>query len=217
MPSLLLKQQYNTADDIPKSATTAQKSIYGKVIKVVDGDTIRVRHLPFYPFLTKSSANYQGLLSENTISVRIYGVDAPEMGKFGNPTMFMAQESKEYTEQLVQDKTVKVKLLRKDQYGRIVGKVSVRRTIPFLPRKDVSLELAKKGLATLYTGGGAVYDGNKEALQSAIETAKKRKQGVFSNGASNIMTPAQYKQQIKTNNHNNKNNNRQMVGAAVVY
>lgn len=40
--------------------------------------------------------------------------------------MPMAEEAREYTTTMVKDKVVKVKLLRKDQYGRAVGKVTVR-------------------------------------------------------------------------------------------
>jgi endonuclease YncB( thermonuclease family) len=204
---------YNNADDIPASVIKSHGSIYGRVIKVVDGDTMRIRHLPWHPF--PSSSSYTGKLSDNTISVRIYGVDAPEVAKFGNPDMFMGQEAKVYVEKRVDGKVVKVKLLRKDQYGRVVGNVSVRRTIPFLPRMDLSMDLAKNGLATLYTGGGAEYDGHKEALISAIETAQKKKMGVWSNGVENMVSPAQYKQDIKANKQNNKN--RKFAGAAVVY
>lgn len=203
---------YKTADDIPASAIKSQKSIYGRVNKVVDGDTIRIRHLPWYPF--SSSSTYAGRLSDNTITVRIYGVDAPEIAKFGNPDMFMGQEAKAYVEEQLDSKVVKVKMLRKDQYGRVVGKVGVGRTIPFLPRIDLSIDLAKKGYATLYTGGGAEYDGNKEALMSAIDEAKRNKRGVWSNGIDNMVTPAQYKKEMKAKQNNE---NRVYSGAAVVY
>jgi len=206
---------YNTADDIPASIVQSRPSIYGRVVKVVDGDTIRIRHLPWYPF-PSSSSSYTGRLSDNSISVRLYGVDAPEIAKFGNADMFMGQEAKSHVEKRVNNKVVKVKLLRKDQYGRIVGNVSVRRTIPFLPKIDLSMDLAKKGFATLYTGGGAEYDGNKEALISAIETAKKKKRGVWSNGVDNMVTPAQYKQEVKAKGRQN-NRNPEYAGAAVLY
>lgn len=204
---------YSTADDIPISAIQAHKSIYGRVNKVVDGDTIRIRHLPWYPF--SSSSTYTGKLSDNTITVRMYGIDAPEIAKFGNPDMFMGQEAKAYVQERLDSKVVKVKMLRKDQYGRVVGKVSVGRTIPFLPRIDLSVDLAKRGFATLYTGGGAEYDGNRESLMSAIDEAKRSKRGVWSNGVENVVTPAQYKKEVKAKQNSG---NREYVGpAAVVY
>ena len=73
--------------------------------------------------------------------------------------MPLADEATEWTKKLVDQKMVRVKLLSRDQYQRVVGKVSVRsnRFVPFL-KTDVTLSLANKGYATLYTGGGAQYD-----------------------------------------------------------
>jgi endonuclease YncB( thermonuclease family) len=65
--------------------------------------------------------------------------------------------AKEFTEQLINNKVVRIKLLRKDQYNRAVAKVTTPGFLPFT-KKDVTLQLAERGLATLYTGGGAEYD-----------------------------------------------------------
>ena len=92
------------------------------------------------------------------------------------------KESKQYTETLVQDKTVKVKLLRKDQYGRVVAKVSVRPAIPFLPRKDLSLELAKKGLATLYTVAARSMMGRRKRWSRQFRQRKNASWGSFPMG-----------------------------------
>ncbi|KAL3944238.1 MAG: hypothetical protein SGBAC_001681 [Bacillariaceae sp.] len=105
------------------------------------------------------------------MSIRIYGVDAPELQKRKSdpPSQPFAEDAKQATSDLVLGKMVGVKLLRRDQYGRAVGKVqSPRRFKSFPPfvKKDVSVELIKRGLATLYTGGGAEYDGNRALLES---------------------------------------------------
>ena len=71
--------------------------------------------------------------------------------------MPFGDEAKEFTRQLVDQKIVRIKLLRKDQYSRVVAKVTIKGFLPFT-KKDVTLELAERGLATLYTGGGAEYD-----------------------------------------------------------
>jgi len=99
------------------------------------------------------------------------------------------------------DKKVKIKLLRKDQYGRAVGKVQTSlQAFPPFTRKDVSVQLTKQGLATIYTGGGAEYDGNLELLQTKQKQAQKKKRGVWSQG-NNMVSPAEFKRQQKYLKH----------------
>mmetsp|Transcript_28043 Transcript_28043/g.82457 ORF Transcript_28043/g.82457 Transcript_28043/m.82457 type:complete len:176 (+) Transcript_28043:183-710(+) len=117
-------RQYKTAGDIPSGVFKRNTIIYGRVEKVIDGDTLRIRHYPFYPLKWRGS--YDGKLTQNTISVRIYGVDAPELAHFGNPSMPFAEEAKHWLCDLVDGKIVRVKLLRKDQYSRAVAKVMRR-------------------------------------------------------------------------------------------
>ena len=188
--------QYSTAADIPSKKYKDNKVIYGKTIRVIDGDTIRVRHLPFYPFIKKDSS-YDGVLSKNTLSIRVYAVDAPEIGKFGKPSMPFASEAKEFTQSIVGDKVVKIKLLRKDQYGRAVAKVEVkRRFLPFLKR-DLTMELAKNGYGTLYTGGGAEYDGKRNEIEKAILRATKNRKGLWVDGEAKVQLPDEYKRSVK--------------------
>jgi endonuclease YncB( thermonuclease family) len=126
-------------------------------------------------------------------------VDAPELQKRKSdpPSQPFAQEATETMSNLVMDKTVRIKLLRKDQYGRAVAKVQAGRNIlPPFSRKDVSVELAQRGLATVYTGGGAEYDGKREVLEAKQAQAKKKKDGVWSQG-DNMMSPAEFKRQQK--------------------
>ena len=188
-------RRYATAGDIPKAMYQKNRIIRGRVVKVIDGDTIRIRHTPLYPLA--KSGDYSGKLSECTVSVRLYGVDAPETAKFGNPEQPYAREAKEYVASRVDGKMVRVKLLRKDQYSRAVAKVTVRhRVLPFL-RTDLTKGLAERGYATLYTGGGAEYDGKREVLEKKIKRAQRRRRGIWSNGVGNHVDPAAYKREIK--------------------
>ena len=113
--------------------------------------------------------------------------------------MPFADEATEHAKDLLDQKIVSIKLLRKDQYGRIVGVVkTVGSYIPFCGTSaDLSASLAKNGLATLYTGGGAEYDGNRDVLEKNIEYAKKKKKGVWSHGANGVAMPADYKRNNK--------------------
>lgn len=188
--------QYQTAGDIPAIAFDEKRSIYGRVEKIVDGDTFRIRHYPFYPLGLKS--RFDGRLSDNTIAIRIYAVDCPEVAKFGNKAMPMADEATAFTRRLVDKKVVRVKLLRRDQYNRVVGKVFVKSWIPFR-KTDLTLQLAERGYATLYTGGGAEYDDKRELIEKKIATAKKKKRGIWKNSG-DFETPAEYKRRIKNGN-----------------
>lgn len=191
-------QQYNTSSDIPQKMFQQHDSIYGSVERITDGDTLRIRHIPLYPF--QKSSNYNGKLSENTIPIRLYAIDAPEIGKYGNPSMPYAEDAKDWLSDKAKGKVVKVKLLRRDQYNRVVGKVTTkRRFIPsFISRKDLSLGLARDGLATLYKGGGAEYDDNLLKFEKEIERARVKKLGLWRNGSDNVMDPSEYKRMIKS-------------------
>lgn len=165
---------------------------------MIDGDTIRVRHCRTRFNCPKPDPNVKRIY-DSTLSIRIYGVDAPELQKRKSdpPSQPFAQEATETMSNLVMDKTVRIKLLRKDQYGRAVAKVQAGRNIlPPFSRKDVSVELAQRGLATVYTGGGAEYDGKREVLEAKQAQAKKKKDGVWSQG-DNMMSPAEFKRQQK--------------------
>lgn len=74
---------------------------------------------------------------------------------------------------MVLSRNVIVEPLSKDHYGRIVGMVKVRRPIFWPFRKNVNVEMLKRGLATVYAQSGAEY-GNigKEKLLSIEATAK---------------------------------------------
>jgi endonuclease YncB( thermonuclease family) len=142
----------------------------------------------------------QRRIYDSTMSIRIYGVDAPELQKkkSGPPSQPFADEAKQLTSNLVLGKKVQMKLLRRDQYGRAVAKVQTTRTLKTFPpfvRKDVSIELTKRGLATLYTGGGAEYDGNRELLESKEGQAKKKRRGIWSDDS--FISPAEFKRQQK--------------------
>lgn len=64
-------------------------------------------------------------------------------------------------------------MLSKDHYGRIVGHVWIRKPFWWPTRSNVSLEMAKAGLATVYTAGGAEYGSvGKEKLDAAEAKAK---------------------------------------------
>ena len=165
--------------------------------RIIDGDTIRIRHCPTR-FSCPEPDSKTRRIYDSTLSIRLYGVDCPELQKRKSdaPSQPFAAEAKDFTSDLLLNKKVRIKLLRKDQYGRAVAKVEgSRRLLPPFNRKDVSLELVRNGLATIYEGGGAEYDGNIEILKNYQRTAEKRKRGVWSQAQ--MMSPAEFKRQQK--------------------
>lgn len=83
------------------SFAVAAKDFTGKVIKVVDGDTLKVLH-------------------GETETVRLEGIDAPETSQpFG-------KQAKQFASTMVLGKEVTVKATGKDRYGRTLGVVFLR-------------------------------------------------------------------------------------------
>lgn len=94
--------------------------IEGKVVRVGDGDTCIVQ--------AEKGASER---------IRFLAIDAPELKQaFGT-------QSKKNLEQLILGKTVKVEFNRRDQYGRITGKV-------MLDKEDINLAQIKAGYAWHY-------------------------------------------------------------------
>jgi endonuclease YncB( thermonuclease family) len=173
--------RFETVDQVPKEYFDKHRFIYAFCERVVDGDTIRVRHIPGYNSVVGAftgAADVQPLTSrgitDQTLIVRLYGVDAPEAAKpsNGNVGQPYAQDAKDCTSNLVYHQMVKVTFLKKDQYRRAVCQVETLpryRFLSFLPGfgpRDVSVELAAAGLAELYTGGGAEYNVSRLSPQN---------------------------------------------------
>lgn len=140
--------------------------------------------------------------------------------------MAYAEEAKDYTMSKTKNKMVSVKLLRKDQYSRVVGKVVTDDCFPVnsysplagvegksvtsksmsLPlckpnydHLDLSMGLAHNGYSTLYRGGGAEYDGGKNELEREVEFAQVGRKGMWTNGVENVQSPAEYKKALRQN------------------
>jgi endonuclease YncB( thermonuclease family) len=95
-------------------------TITGRVVGIMDGDTIKV--------LVASNTEYK---------IRLAGIDAPEKKQaFG-------QASKKSLSDLLFEKEVKVDWGKRDRYGRTVGKVIVNGV-------DANLEQVKRGMAWFY-------------------------------------------------------------------
>jgi micrococcal nuclease len=113
-----------TAGDVPADADTV------RVVRVVDGDTIRVEGSP------------------GGAAVRYIGIDTPESVKPGSPVECFAKRASAFNERLVAGE--RVKLVRdveeRDRYGRLLAYVYRARDGLF-----VNAELVRRGYATVAT------------------------------------------------------------------
>lgn len=99
-----------------------------------DGDTIRCRHAPNSrlgenAFPEEATGDnrppWRRKLREETLLLRLCGIDAPETAKFGSKGQPFAEEATEYLRDRCIERVVLIKLLNKDQYGRALVVVIV--------------------------------------------------------------------------------------------
>ena len=193
-------ERYYTAEEISSALFKKRRSVSGLVVKVADGDTFRVAHLPPMSLLRRGSSRLckpmggQAKLSESTLQVRIAAVDCPETAKFGSSGQDFGDAATEFVQAQIEGKRVRIKLLARDQYQRCVATVTYRRNLLF--RRNLSEELLRRGLATVYRQGGAEYDGSVERWDTIEAEAKKRRRGLWAAG-SKAVDPAAYKRKLK--------------------
>lgn len=121
------------------SLSTNSKELMGRVIKVIDGDTITIL-----------DAN------KEQFKIRLSGIDAPERKQaFGNV-------SKQSLSELVAGKVVTVDYNKRGRYGRIIGKV-------MLDNNDINLVQVKRGLAWHYKKYENVQDVEDRSLYAQAE------------------------------------------------
>ena len=147
-------------------------------------------------------ASRKDLAKAGTIHVRLAGVDAPEGAHFGNTAQPYAQEAQDWLTKYVLRRRVRVKLLTRDRYERVVCSVKVWR---WGIRRDVSLEMAKAGWAELYDNAGAEYGGLEKEIRRAVEIAKygtllvlsdgcrRQKRGMWAQNMKYYQSPGDYK------------------------
>lgn len=188
---------FENADSIPIEYFKEKKEIKAIVVKITDGDTVRVRHVTN----SRTSSEFTGNLKDHTIAVRLAAVDAPETAKFGNAGQALGEAAKSFVSDKLLNKRVTIKLLSKDHYGRVLGLVKYRDNT-ILPdflcsKKDLSEQLLSKGLAVVYRQGGAQYDGSIDRWNSIEKQAIRAKRGIWMNGEKNAELPSDYKRKTK--------------------
>ncbi|EPS28055.1 hypothetical protein PDE_03001 [Penicillium oxalicum 114-2] len=187
-----------------------RRSIFGKVTSVGDGDNFRIFHTPggrlagwgWLPWKRIPTSKKE--LRDNTIHIRLAGIDAPELAHFGRPEQPFAREAHQWLTSYLQGRRVRASVYRQDQYSRVVASVHVRRAFDFPPfrQRDVSYEMLKRGLATIYEAKvGAEFGGEKleQKYRRAEWWAKARSKGLWKDYrriGSNWESPREYKKRM---------------------
>ncbi len=130
------------------------------VVKVFDGDTVKVTGLDL------------------TFTIRMAGIDSPEIGYDGRPSQPYCRRAKNYLEGLLSGKKVEIKSHGTGGYNRQLGEV-------FLDGVNINLEMIKAGLAEVYQG--RLPKGlDAKAYNDAQTKARKNRKGMWVQGRSYV-------------------------------
>ncbi|KAH6660187.1 hypothetical protein BKA67DRAFT_530304 [Truncatella angustata] len=182
-----------------------KRSLFGKVTSVGDGDNFHLFHTPGgrlagWGWLRRVPEKKPELRGK-TISIRLAGVDAPECAHFGRPAQPFSADALAWLSGYILGRRVRAKIYKKDQYDRIVGTVFVRR---WLIRRDVGLEMLKRGLATTYEAkSGAEFGGLEQKYKAAEAKAKAKKCGMWGGKPEHFESPREYKTRMNTTDAQN--------------
>lgn len=118
----------------------AGKKTYGNIIitdihSVYDGDTFKI-NIPDWPSIIG-----------DTISIRVYGIDTPEIRGTKGETKQLALKAKAEAIKILQSaKVIELRNLRRGKYFRIIAEV-------YVDGKSFSRLMIKSGMAKEYFGG----------------------------------------------------------------
>ncbi|KAG1750368.1 uncharacterized protein EDB91DRAFT_1217039 [Suillus paluster] len=193
-------RRLRTAEWVTPDILQRKRWVRGVVTSVGDADNFRLYHTPSFgwrwPLKFRRVPTLSKELKDQTIHVRIAGVDAPEGSHFGRPAQPYAVEALAWLKNTIEGKTVYCQLVRRDQYSRIVSVVNL--PPPFLPGwvtrgRSLSLEMLRAGTGLTYEQAGAEYGkyGKDKFLRVEAE-ARAARRGMWEDGTARE-TPAQYK------------------------
>ncbi len=130
-----------------------------KVIKVYDGDTIKVRGKNNLVFV-----------------VRFAGIDAPETRKKDQPGQPYGKKAKDMVNYLIYGKEIFLKTYGTGGYNRVLAEIFTEDGM------NINLELVRNGLAEVYRGR-TPYGFNISPYLKAQAAAKRESRGIWSLGA----------------------------------
>ncbi|KAK6465189.1 hypothetical protein DFJ63DRAFT_310290 [Scheffersomyces coipomensis] len=180
--------------DITPEILDNHQRLYGYVTRVGDGDNFRFYHTPGgilmgWGWLRQIPTN-RSLLKDETLMIRLCGVDAPERAHWGKPAQPFSEEALNWLHAYLNGRYVSITPFSIDQYKRVVARAQVWK---WTGKKDVSAEMIKEGLAIIYEGKVGAEFGDNESFYRKLEAkAKSLKKGVWSLGKK-LTTPGEFK------------------------
>lgn len=117
----------------------------GKVVKVYDGDTITI------------ATRMPGSDTMYRFSVRLAGIDCPEIKSHSASEKEVAQLAKQFVSEQVMGKIVSLENVEMEKYGRLLAQVWYYHNFEHLCLNE---ELCKQRLAVAYDGGTKVSPEN---------------------------------------------------------
>lgn len=160
-------------------ALTAAETLSGRVVRVVDGDTVYVLDA-----------------AQEQHKIRLAGIDAPERGQpFG-------KKSKQRMSELVAGRDARVDWYKKDRWGRLIGQVWVAspecRADPCPKTLNAGLTLVTSGLAWHYKKyAHEQSEEDRERYAFAEEEARAKNAGLWSEP--NPIPPWEWRKQKRAN------------------
>lgn len=191
-----------TAAQLPKRMVGTGRGFTGWVSRAGDGDGVRVVHAPAIRIPGSARRAALSARASDTISLRLAGVDAPECAHFGQPGQAYGEDARRWLSGFVKGERVRVIVHSADQYQRAVASVYKPRR-SFLLRwfrigeRNVSVELARAGYATVYEGSNAQFGGARKKIVKAVKTARRRRAGMWA-AKGKLETPAEFKRRLRT-------------------
>ena len=146
----------------------ALRTVTGTVIKVSDGDTIRV----VTPEQTK-------------LKIRLYGIDAAEM--LGTDSQRYAPDARKALEIKIKGRQVKLDIMDVDKYRRLVS-------IVWLDGRNINLEMIREGHAEVFIE--YLKPPYREPFLEAEREAKSAKLGIWS--LTDYERPRDFRKRLKT-------------------
>jgi endonuclease YncB( thermonuclease family) len=193
--------RYRVESDIPGRLIRGRATLHGYVMRVTDGDGLRFYHTPWLRRLVRPEMRRMRKVSGETINVRLAGVDAPELSHYGSAEQPFGREAKEFLRGMAERRRASLTIHRLDQYKRVLGTVHVKSENPLmrvlgLRRRNVSMELARAGLAEVYRGPNACYGSvGLRRFEAAQAAAMRKKLGMWSQRR--VVTPTEFKAQLR--------------------
>mmetsp|Transcript_619 Transcript_619/g.1256 ORF Transcript_619/g.1256 Transcript_619/m.1256 type:complete len:289 (-) Transcript_619:3116-3982(-) len=191
--------RFRTAEDIPQGWIRRQATLRGRVVRVGDGDNFRMIHLPWirrWVHRGSNSSLVRSANAEQSIHIRLAGVDAPECSHFGLAGQPFGPDARRWLHDFLDKRWVSVVLHERDQYRRIVGTAYVRPRGGIF-RQNVSVALVRAGYAVVFRGPQAQYGGALRALEVAERQAKRRAIGMWVRGPESVENPQTFKRHAK--------------------